>query len=386
MRVIITKIILFVGILAGSTVANSQTYSYSATTDFTDLNAGEVPYYMHHVVGALAIDASIEAYREKFARATVTFEGAAGHYDVTITALGETDGDSEFRFLINGEEVGSATNSPTTEDYSEQHHTFTDIDIPAGALLGVESIAASNGLIPEGDAFAFARGRWTHLTLDTAVFIAPEVDLRVQITSDSSTVQSGENVTYQVSVSNLSADTIATNPAVAITMPEGLTNLVSDTCSSTLICALPELATGETLDFAFIVTASGVGDQEIRAIATSDQTDSNSDNNEVITSLVIEEAIDEEVNEEEPEIIVVDPTLNEVTETTVETEVANSETIGTEPDETSGGTSNVVENPSPASPPKSGSGSMEAGFLWFLFGIVVTIALMGCKRWRILAP
>ncbi|MGB6221679.1 PKD domain-containing protein [Haloferula sp.] len=108
------------------------------------------------------------SYRDKFARATTTFTGAAGNYDVIITALGETDGECSFRLLVNGVVIGTKQNARVTSDYGPQLHTFNNVAIPAGATLGVESNDVSNGLIPEGTGFAYARGRWTTLTLTLA--------------------------------------------------------------------------------------------------------------------------------------------------------------------------------------------------------------------------
>jgi hypothetical protein len=141
---------------------------YAATIDFPNINAGEVPYYKDDARNALAIDASVVSYRDKFARATASFTGTAGNYDVTITALGETDGDCFYRLLVNGNVMGTRQNTPVTVDYTPQNHTFTNVAIPAGATLGVESNAVSNGLIPEAGGFAFARGRWTTLALAPA--------------------------------------------------------------------------------------------------------------------------------------------------------------------------------------------------------------------------
>jgi len=140
-------------------------YVYDATSDFPNITAGEVPYYKHTAENALAIDASTVSYRDKFARAQLTFSGTAGNYDVTITSLRELDGECTYRFLVNGSVVGTAQNSTTTTDYNPENHIFRNITIPAGATLAVESNTDSNGLVPEGDGFAWARGRWTTLTL-----------------------------------------------------------------------------------------------------------------------------------------------------------------------------------------------------------------------------
>ena len=146
-------------------VTSGNPLVYDATTDFSETAGGEVPYYVDATRNALAIDASVIANRGKFARATTTFTGTPGTYDVTIRALQETDGECSVRLLLNGAVLGNSTNNRTSVDYTPQDHTFPGITIPAGATLGVETNSASNGLIPENSGFAYARGRWTTLTL-----------------------------------------------------------------------------------------------------------------------------------------------------------------------------------------------------------------------------
>jgi len=101
-----------------------STLVYDATTDFPAIGAGEVPYYVDAARNALAINASVVAYRDKFARATTTFDGAAGRYDVTITALGEVDGECSYRLLVNGTLIGTKQNVRVATDYGAQNHIF----------------------------------------------------------------------------------------------------------------------------------------------------------------------------------------------------------------------------------------------------------------------
>ena len=89
---IIPKSIALLAALTTSQILLADTFTYEALIDFTDIEAGEVPYIPHTQVNALQINAFKEEYREKFARATLEFTEQAGLYDVTITALGETDG------------------------------------------------------------------------------------------------------------------------------------------------------------------------------------------------------------------------------------------------------------------------------------------------------
>jgi len=303
----------------------AETHTYAALTDFTDINAGAVPYYHHNGVNALAINAAIESYRDEFARATVEFEHSSGVYDVTITSLGETDGDGTFRFLVDGEVVGSAVNEPTTIDFSEQLHVFENITIPQGALIGVESIAVSNGLIPEGDAYAYARGRWTTLTIETADDNTPDpvltADIAIDIASDKSEAETEETVSYTVTIENLSDDVIATNPLVVLTFPEQYNVVAGTECeatanSSVLTCSIPELQPQESIEFIVDVDTNEAGDYDVVAEVTTDQPDPVAGNNTVTAStlingpVIVEPIVVEPIEPVENSVVVVPETVD----------------------------------------------------------------------------
>jgi hypothetical protein len=135
--------------------------------DFPVLSVpGFVPYYKDAANNALAINAVM--YKDRFAAATLRFEGAAGVYDVTITALLETDGEATYRLRVNGAVAGEAQNPPTAKDYVEAPHLFRRVALRPGDTIQVESNTHSNRKIPEGAAFAYARGRWRALSLASA--------------------------------------------------------------------------------------------------------------------------------------------------------------------------------------------------------------------------
>ena len=142
---------------------------YKALTDFPVTDAGEVPYYKDNFRQALAIDASVVAYRDKWAGAERTFDGPSGTYDVTITTVMEEDGESSFRLLINGTIVAEFQNPligpGDPRNNQTATHTWEDIAIAEGDTLGVASNTHSNGLLPEGSGFAWARGRWRQIEL-----------------------------------------------------------------------------------------------------------------------------------------------------------------------------------------------------------------------------
>ena len=139
----------------------------NAVTDFDIAPIdGYHPFYVDKARGALAINAAKEAYRDGFAAARHTFKGEAGMYALTLSSMRETDGESEYKVLVNGEQVLAAQNTPTKVDYSViESHAAKNVALTPGDIIQVEANAPTNGLIPEGDGTAFARGRWTEIML-----------------------------------------------------------------------------------------------------------------------------------------------------------------------------------------------------------------------------
>ncbi|MDQ8188949.1 PKD domain-containing protein [Roseibacillus persicicus] len=172
------------------TGAGGESFVYDATDDFTDIAGGDVPYYRDNGNDALAIAANIVANRTGFARATRTFDGSAATYDVTITTMTEEDGESEYHLLVNGQRIRSYTNpfvydppeSPL--DLQPQNHTWTGVSIPAGATIGIESNADTNGEIPEEGGTAWARGRWRQLEFRRSSSLIQPPAGRIAIVAD----------------------------------------------------------------------------------------------------------------------------------------------------------------------------------------------------------
>lgn len=138
-----------------------------ATSDFQSVS-GEalVPYYTDKARDALAINAAVEQYRGKFAAAQHQFKGKQGIYGLTLFSMQETDGESTYIVSINGKEVLKTENVATTIDYSvHEAHAPNDVELKPGDIIQVSSNAPTNGLIPEGNTTAYARGRWIELML-----------------------------------------------------------------------------------------------------------------------------------------------------------------------------------------------------------------------------
>ncbi|GEM_PF-1397175 len=144
-----------------------SSFSLDARDDFPDITAGTVPYYKDSSRDALAIDASVEANRQGYARAVANTSSVAGTYDVTLTTVTEEDGESIYRLLVNGSQVATFTNPyigpGSAQDLQPHTHVWQDIEIPENATISLESNADTNGEIPEDGGTAWARGRWQQL-------------------------------------------------------------------------------------------------------------------------------------------------------------------------------------------------------------------------------
>ena len=278
----------------------ADTYVYEAITDFENLTEGEVPYYIDRGNGrnALAINAAVEEYRDKFAHASILFDGPSGLYDVTITSLGEIDGEGEYQLLINGNIAGSAINSRTQTDWIEQNHLFDDVVIQSGDVVAVQSKAVSNGLIPENDEFAFARGRWRTLELvfdDLATSVATSVDLAVSIDTVSNTVDIGQTLEYTISATNNHTQTTATGVEVNVTLPDNIAFASGNECSlsalnSVVVCLLPQIQPGEAHTISFEGSALAAGDAVVLASVDAAQTETDNSDNTAARTLEITDA------------------------------------------------------------------------------------------------
>ncbi|ADE53448.1 hypothetical protein [Coraliomargarita akajimensis] len=138
---------------------------FVAAVDFPIIDKGAVPYTKPKKGKVLSINAANPAYRDKFARAEMVYQGASGTYDITIVTLTEFDGECTYRLLIDGKPIRSFTNPRVDKsgDFKSHTHTWKAVPIIQGVKLAIESNTASNDLIPEGDGFAWARGRWSEL-------------------------------------------------------------------------------------------------------------------------------------------------------------------------------------------------------------------------------
>ena len=126
---------------------------------------GEIPFYVDTYRDVLAINAGNPAYRDAYAQAALTWTGATGTYDLRLETLGEVDGNSDYRVWVGNQMVGVALNIPTEIDYAPEYFIFRDVVLSKGCTITVEAAARSNDKIPEGNGYAYARGRWKSLTV-----------------------------------------------------------------------------------------------------------------------------------------------------------------------------------------------------------------------------
>lgn len=141
---------------------------YKALVDFTD----DSNYANDNNRNALKVRNNAGT---EYASAFTVFNEAPGIYDLSITALRSTNGQSTYEFLLNNVLIGSRTNESTALNYEPQQHVFYGIPLEAGDSLTVRSNRASNN-----GGLDYSQGRWTQLELtlrESGVFnLSPSVD------------------------------------------------------------------------------------------------------------------------------------------------------------------------------------------------------------------
>lgn len=135
----------------------------NAIKDFKNIAIGGfAPAYRDEYRKALAVDAA--AYTGQTGAATHVFEGGSGTYEISLTILLETDGESIYRVKIGDTYLSEFQNMPTEKDYVSAGSIWKNVRVNNGELIQVEFSTETNGKIPEGDTTAFSRGRWTGLS------------------------------------------------------------------------------------------------------------------------------------------------------------------------------------------------------------------------------
>jgi len=134
-----------------------------AIRDFRIVTTGGfVPAYKDDGHDALAINPG--QYKDKFAAAETEFTGKTGTYDITLTTMAETDGESTYKLLVGGKLIGKFTNPRTSIDYKPTPKTWKNVSVAKDATIRIEFNTATNSSQKSGR-IPYARGRWIALTL-----------------------------------------------------------------------------------------------------------------------------------------------------------------------------------------------------------------------------
>lgn len=117
---------------------------------------------------ALAIDAAQPNFRDTFipAHHDVNWLESPQTYSAHLTVLSETDGESEYQVLINGQLLATVSAPETQTEFSPTIFDIGQVTLENGSRISVAATAVTNGKIPEGDGTAYSRGRWTQLTIE----------------------------------------------------------------------------------------------------------------------------------------------------------------------------------------------------------------------------
>ena len=137
-------------------------YTLLALEDFNRIEIdGYVPVYRDEQRNVLAVNSIL--YENMFGAAENEWEGVSGVYDITIETMPEEDGESTYQLFINGEIKGQFTNPKTDLAFGHASQKWEKIRVNTGDIIRIASNTNSNGLIPENEGYAWARGRWSKL-------------------------------------------------------------------------------------------------------------------------------------------------------------------------------------------------------------------------------
>jgi hypothetical protein len=124
---------------------------------------GFSPAYYDKVREAIAVN-TVEQPTDQWAAATTLFEQPSGVYNIRFTSLLESDGECTFILKIGGKKVLDFQNpkiyGEAIEEYAPYEKEVNNVSVEHGSMIRVEFLPHSNGLVPEGDGFGFARARW----------------------------------------------------------------------------------------------------------------------------------------------------------------------------------------------------------------------------------
>jgi hypothetical protein len=86
--------------------------------------------------------------------------------NITLVTLTENDGEPTYKIRVKGRLVLDFQQHYSGINYQEQAGIIENVQLNKGDIIRVEANNTSNELIPEGDGFAYARGRWRRLIFE----------------------------------------------------------------------------------------------------------------------------------------------------------------------------------------------------------------------------
>ncbi|WP_222861326.1 hypothetical protein [Seonamhaeicola marinus] len=150
------------GIAKTKTLDANGKFHLDATKDFPIIKIpGYAKPYIDPHRTAMAIDAS--KHQNVYAASKVRLNAPKGLYYITLTTLNEIDGESSYKLFVDGKLIGEVNNKSSHKDYTPQKHSFRNVRLNATSDIQIAFNSHSNGKVPEGNTFAFSRGRWTKL-------------------------------------------------------------------------------------------------------------------------------------------------------------------------------------------------------------------------------
>ncbi len=160
--------LVFFALLAGlATATPAPGLLWRATRDFAPVRTADFAAFYAETkdpdpsLHGLAVNP--RQHRDRFAAAVLVFAGPAGTYTLALHAVAEEDGESVYRLAVNETLLESRTNPVTAEKRLRVVHRWAGVALRPGDRLAVHFAGRSNGRIPEGDNFAWSRGRWRAL-------------------------------------------------------------------------------------------------------------------------------------------------------------------------------------------------------------------------------
>ena len=154
----------FLLLLPWMMTAQNKSVVMKAFTDFPILTVdGFVPASKDAKRRVLSVNAG--KYKDDYAAARGKFKGDSGIYSITLNTLMEFDGESTYRILVDGKQIGEYQNPRTDKagDFKPAGTTFKNVYVEEEAIIQVEFNSHTNELIPENGGTAYARGRWSSL-------------------------------------------------------------------------------------------------------------------------------------------------------------------------------------------------------------------------------